>query len=114
MDNQNPTPASGGAHGGFAPASNTSAPYGASQAQPGEPGTVAAPSFQPTPIVTTPTAVFRLNTPFLKNTADPTAMPPAISAAPATSTLSVLSAPAWGPWRLPSTPGWLWVYVPSR
>ncbi|MBS6434381.1 MAG: hypothetical protein KH371_07245 [Rothia mucilaginosa] len=47
MDNQNPTPASGGAHGGFAPASNTSAPYGASQAQPGEPGTVAAPSFQP-------------------------------------------------------------------
>ena len=43
MDNQNPTSASGGAHGGFAPASNTSAPYGASQAQPGEPGTAAYP-----------------------------------------------------------------------
>lgn len=45
MDNQNPTPASGGAQGGFAAASNNSAPYGASQAQPGGPG--AAPSFQP-------------------------------------------------------------------
>ena len=45
MDNQTPPPASGGAQGGFAAASNNSAPYGASQAQSGGPG--AAPSFQP-------------------------------------------------------------------
>ena len=133
MDNQNPTPASGGAQGGFAAASNNSAPYGASQAQPGGPGP--APSFQPAygapngqpgapaGVAIAPAAYPERDDTYHRIPAEytvpeehrrPYGDATSDFRAPATTTPSAPSAPAWEPWRSPSTPGWLWACVPSR